>query len=339
MAEKTDKSGVRPLVSIIILNYNGLAHSHLPDCLASLHCQTYAALEIIVVDNASPDDSTRFVEAHYPQVHLIKNGQNTGFCMGNNTGYAQATGRFIFFLNNDTLVMPDCIEQLVAAAQRHPQAGVLSPKLVRPLPTPTSPQQIDSAGLLLRSDLTLRDRGFSANDEKQFNQPAFLFAACGAALFIRRETAEAVQVNGRLWDETFVAYYEDGELCWRVQNRGWRCLYFPTAVVVHKRGGASPASFFQKPPHFQVHTIKNRYLMIIKNSPWRLLVRQLPFLLVRDLLIWGYLILHPPVLLNTIRALSQTVPHAWQQRAKTPPRTTATELFTIQPNLDDERSN
>lgn len=339
MAYKTIEPATPPVVSIIVLNYNGIINEHLPDCLASLNQQTYRQIEIIVVDNASTDNSNDFLESHYQQITLIKNKQNTGFCQGNNIGYAQASGQFIFFLNNDTITAPDCVEQLVEAAELFPQAGVFSPKLKRPSPTPSSSQLVDSAGLLLRRDLTLRDRGFSIADEGQYDQAAFLFAACGAALFIRRETAEEVLANGRLWDETFFAYYEDGDLCWRVQNNGWRCLYVPTAVILHKRGGASPATFFNKPPDYQVHTIKNRYLMIIKNARWSLLLRQFPFLLLREMSIWGFLGLHPKLLVSVLRTLRQTVPLAWRHRATAAHGRKATELFTIQPITSHERAN
>lgn len=330
MSPKSIATTDLPVVSVIILNYNGIINQHLPDCLASLYQQTYPQIEIIVVDNASTDESNHFIETHYPQIALIKNQQNAGFCQGNNLGYAQATGKFIFFLNNDTITAPNCIEQLVVMAKRYPQAGVCSPKLTRPSTIPAPSQQIDSAGLLLCRDLKLRDRGFSVTDEGQFEQPAFLFAACGAALFIRREAAETVLANGRLWDETFFAYYEDGDLCWRLQNKGWRCLYVPTAVIIHKRGGASPANFFRKPPVYQVHTIKNRYLMIIKNAPLSLLLRQFPFLFIREMAIWGFLVLHPKLLVNVIRALRQTVPFAFRHRTVSSHHRKVIELLTIQ---------
>lgn len=320
------------MVSVIILNFNGVENNHLSDCLASLHQQLYPRVQIIVVDNASTDDSDIFIESCYPQITLIKNSQNVGFCKGNNIGFTEAIGSFIFFLNNDTIIAPDCIKELVAVAERCPEAGIFSPKLTRPLPSPPNPQTIDSAGLLLQRDLTLRDRGFSVIDAGQFEQPVFLFAACGAGLFIRLETAESVLVDGRLWDEDFAAYYEDGDLCWRAQNIGWRCLYVPTAVMVHKRGGASPAPFFHKPPAFQVHTIKNRYLMLIKNAPWSLLLRQLPFLLLREITIWGYLALHPSLFSATVHALWETVPSARRHRSMNNHRRKAADLFSITPS-------
>ncbi len=306
-----DKAG---LVTVIILNYNGMQHSYLPDCLSSLVNQTYRQIEIVVVDNASSDDSLSLIEVGFSDVILVKNEENLGFCRGNNLGLMAASGEIVLFANNDTVFQPDCVEKLVIAMQSNPQIGVVSAKLIRPS-SPTSPPLLDSAGLLLRQDLTLRDRGFAEQDMGQFDQPAYLFSACGAAMCLRRDAIESVlHEDGTLWDETFFAYYEDGDLGWRLRNQGWVCYYEPAAVIVHHRGGSSPPTFFNKPPRFQMHTVKNRYLMIIKNASWPLILKQLSRLLVKECLIWGYILLHPRLAWATVRELIKTVPIARRRR-------------------------
>lgn len=298
------------MVSVIILNYNGMNHRYLPSCLESLMCQTYSATQLIVVDNASKDDSAAFVAAHYPQVKWVQNRENLGFCTGNNEGYRYAKGEYVLFANNDTYFHPNCLERLVAAVQSWPMVGMVAPKLVRPFSN-----LLDSAGLQLRADFTLQDRGFSEPDYGQFEQPVLLFAPCGAAAFYRREVLEMLrQRDGMVWDENFFAYYEDGDLAWRAQNLGWQCLYCPTAVVEHHRGGSSPATFFNKPPLFQMHTLKNRYLMLVKNASTRLIVRKLFHLLWREATVWGYLCLHPRLLVQLVRVLHCTLPIALRQR-------------------------
>lgn len=311
-----------PLVSVVVLNFNGRQHDYLPVCLRSLLAQTHPALEVIVVDNASSDDSVAYLQTHFPSVQVIANSQNVGFCAGNNLGYAQTQGEFVLFANNDTVFAPDCVAQLVAGAAQRPLWGMVSPKLVRPTKHPTEPPLLDSAGLALRRDFTLRDRGFGEPDRGQFEQVEELFACCGAAAFYRRTALQTVlHEDGTLWDETFVAYYEDGDLAWRLQRAGWRCGYVPTAVVGHHRGGSSPASFFHKPIVYQTHTIKNRYLMILKNASVGDVVRRLPFFLLREGLIGGYLLVHPRLLMAVVRALGQTVPLAWRRRTKERPFT------------------
>lgn len=295
-----------PTISIIILNYNGMSHNYLPDCLYSLSQQIVSATQIIVVDNASKDDSAVFVATHYPHVQWVQNLHNVGFCKGNNIGYSYAVGEYVLFANNDVVFHATALQQLVNAMQNWPQAGMIAPKLIRP-----NSGLLDSAGLQLRRDFTLRDRGFGEADQQQFEHPTWLFAPCGAAAFFRRGVLEAVyQRDGMVWDEQFFAYYEDGDLAWRIQNMGWKCLYEPTAVIEHHRGGSSPPTFFNKPTVFQVHTIKNRYLMIMKNAPLLLVLRNLPYVLVREILIWGYLVLHPQLLVDVWRVLWRTLPTA-----------------------------
>lgn len=320
------------MVSVIILNYNGLQHDFLPHCLTSLYAQTYPNLEIIVVDNASTDESVCYVTEQFPQVRLLALPQNYGFCAGNNRGLALATGDYILFANNDTQFPPETIARLVTGMAQAPDIGLVSPKLLRPTPDLAGHYILDSAGLQLRPDFTLRDRGFGLPDVGQYDQPVFLFAACGATFFVRRAALESVMtVEGHCWDETFLAYYEDGDLSWRLQHQGWRCLYWPDAVVYHARGGSSASSFFQKPVRFKAHTITNRYLMLIKNVTGAELLSRLPYILIREGLIWGYLCLHPRLLLQVGRNLWQTVPHARQIRRSAVNRLRPVNVFAVTP--------
>ncbi len=306
------------LVSVVVLNYNGLANDYLTSCLTSLVQQTYRPLQIIVVDNESNDETAVYVKKHFPQVVFIPSKENLGFCRGNNLGYTYTQGRFVLFANNDTVFYPDSVQRLVTAVMAMPGVGMATPKLIRP--SQKKGIILDSAGLLLRRNITLRDRGFGEADRGQFSAPALLFAPCGAAAFYQRDILEAVQhEDGTLWDEDFFAYYEDGDLGWRIQNRGWRCLYVPSAIVEHHRGSSSPATFFNKPDIFKVHTIKNRYLMMIKNMPLRLFWRTLPFIILWDMFIWGYLLLHPRLFTAVLQALRHTYAAAWCKRKQIRP--------------------
>ncbi len=117
----------QPLVSIITINYNESAVTL--ELLASLRCLTYPAVEVIVVDNASPNDQPGRIKEAYPEVHLIKSPENLGFAGGNNLGIEAAKGAFLFFLNNDTEVPPGVLEPLVETLQRQPEVGIVSPKI------------------------------------------------------------------------------------------------------------------------------------------------------------------------------------------------------------------
>lgn len=103
----------KPLVSIIIANWNGA--SHLEDCLASIEAQTYRSIETVLIDNASVDSSVELVRAQFPRVRIVQNEINRGFCASNNQGAREASGELLFLLNNDTVIAPDCVEQMVKA--------------------------------------------------------------------------------------------------------------------------------------------------------------------------------------------------------------------------------
>src|SRR5207344_1307661 len=105
-----------------ILNWNGIAL--IGDCLRSVACQTYADFETLVVDNGSTDGSVELVAREFPSAHLIRNGENTGFCRGNNIGIAAATGDLIVLLNNDAELAPDFLARVVDAADLEPDVGM-----------------------------------------------------------------------------------------------------------------------------------------------------------------------------------------------------------------------
>ncbi len=132
---------MRPIVSIIIVNWNG--RSHLPDCLDSLAEQTFRSFEVILVDNGSVDDSVSFVRECYPWVKLALLDENTGFAQGNNFGLAHANGDYIVTLNNDTRVEADWLEFLVRTADAHPDAGMVGCRIC----SFDDPDIIDSIGM------------------------------------------------------------------------------------------------------------------------------------------------------------------------------------------------
>ena len=310
---------VQAVVSVIVLNYNGMKDNYLPQCLDSLIHQSYPAVQIIVVDNASTDNSLDCIASNYPTIEVLKNSENLGFCLGNNLGYQLARGDYILFANNDTIFDSDCLAKLVEAAQKSAEIGSVSPKLVRPLADYQQIRLIDSTGLTMRKDFTLIDRGIDMMDLGQFDTPVYLFGVCGAAAFYTREALEATRkLEGAIWDIDFEYYYEDGDLAWRVQNLGYRCVYCPEAVVEHFRGGSAASRFFKKSKRFKVHTIKNRYLMMIKNIKCNLFWRYLLYILAREILIWGYLIIHPGLMIAVLKALRGTVSSAYSKRVRMP---------------------
>jgi GT2 family glycosyltransferase len=243
------------MVSVIIPNWNG-AH-HLPTCLDSLRAQTHADVEIVVVDNASTDDSLD-VLARYPEVRTVALPTNRGFTGACNAGFEAASGDVQVLLNNDTEVDPMWLEHVAAAFAAQPEIGLVASKMLLFDRRDT----FHTAGDYVTLDGLAHNRGVWQRDEGQYDHPAYVFSACGGSAAYRAAMLEEI---GRL-DADFFFSFEDVDLAWRAQLAGWRCLYVPEAVVYHKlkaSGGGVTASF---------HDARNRIWTLVKNYPadlWR----------------------------------------------------------------------
>lgn len=243
------------LVSVVIPNWNG-AH-HLPVCLESLRRQSHPSVEVLVVDNASRDESLA-VLARYPEVKVIALAENQGFTGACNAGLRAAQGVIQVLLNNDTEVDPNWLSEIVAAFKAHPEVGFVASKMLLFDQRDT----LHTAGDYVTLAGQPHNRGVWEKDTGQFDHPAYMFSACGGSAAYRKTMLDQVG----LLDDDFFFSLEDVDLAWRAQLQGWRCLYVPTAVVYHKlkaSGGGVTASF---------HDGRNRLWVLAKNYPsdlWR----------------------------------------------------------------------
>ncbi len=244
------------LVSIIIPNLNG-AH-HLPTCLESLRRQSLRDFEVIVVDNGSTDGSLDLLARGYPEVRVLALGQNRGFAGACNAGIRAARGEFIVLLNNDTEADPRWLLEVVAAFERHPEAGIVASRMLLFDRRDT----FHTAGDFYRVDGVPGNRGVWEKDEGQYDDEEYVFSACGGSAAYRREMLDRIG----LLDEDFFYSCEDVDLAWRAQLAGYRCVYAPRAVVYHKlsaTGGGTTASFYDG---------RNYIYLLVKDYPgdlWR----------------------------------------------------------------------
>lgn len=243
-------------ISVIIPNWNGV--EHLPTCLDSLRHQTLEGVEVIVADNGSTDGSLQLLERRYPEVSVLALGENRGFAGACNAGIRAAGGTFIVLLNNDTEVDASWLEEVLAAFERHPEAGMVASKML----LFDRRNRIHTAGDFYRVDGLPGNRGVWERDEGRFDEEEYVFGACGGSAAYRRSMLEQVG----LLDEDFFYSCEDVDLAWRAQLAGWRCIYAPRAVVYHKlsaTGGGKTASFYDG---------RNAIYLLIKDYPgdlWR----------------------------------------------------------------------
>jgi GT2 family glycosyltransferase len=244
----------QPLVSIIILAYNGRAY--LIDCLESVCKLTYANVETIVVDNASVDGSALLVEQNFPQVRLIKNRRNLGFAGGNNVGLMAARGEMMVLLNQDTVVAENWLAELVNAIQDEPYIGIAGCKIYN-----ADGQTLQHAGAYLRPNALSGHYGRDEPDHGQYDHPRDVDYVTGAAFAITRQVIDCCG----LFDTGYhPAYYEEADLCLIAKRLGFRVMYIPTAIVIHHEAvssGGISATYL-----YRYH--KNRLRFVLKNFSW-----------------------------------------------------------------------
>ena len=304
---------MNPKVSVVIVTWN--SRRHIERCLECLNKQTFADYEIIVIDNASRDDTTHYLTQHYPQLKIIKNQKNFGFAKASNQGIKAASAEFILLLNPDVFFEPNCLEELAKILFLNSRYGAVGGKLLL-LKNGKKSRVIDSTGLFLTRSLKARDRGNRKEDRGQYNQEETIFAVCGAAVLFRREALEKVRVEGGYFDEDFFAYYEDLDLCWRMQLVGYECGYTPKAVAYHVRGGSGlKTNFFQKAQALQRITLRNRYFMLIKNLTLNNLLFFFPFFFLTELLLMFYICIYAPNLFKVYSDIGKNFKKFFKKRS------------------------
>lgn len=228
-------AGSPPDVSVCIANWN--CKAMLRACLKSLHDQPQGArLETIVVDNGSDDGAADMVAREFPRVVLVRNAENAGFARASNQAAARAKGRFLLFLNNDTLVPAHTLGRLVDYLEAHPDVGLVGPRLRDAAGRPqVSYRQLPTVGALLHRTYLLRWTGLLRRAYRRYRRQQFdpdhtrtVEVLMGAAVLVRRDVFFAC---GR-WDEDFTFGGEDIDLSARVGQRH-PLVYHPTAEIIH----------------------------------------------------------------------------------------------------------
>lgn len=296
----------RSRIAVVVINWN--SGNYLADCLPSVLSQTLPPFEIVVIDNASSDESPaagrQALEASGCaasfRLEWVMNPRNEGFSRAANQGIAATTGDWVLVLNPDVVLAPSFLDEAWGALSARPEAGSLAGKVLR-----FDHRTIDTAGQFVRADGRVCERGYNEIDRGQYERPGEVFSVCGAVAFYRRKMLDDVAGGGEYFDEDFFAFYEDADLGWRAQRRGWRCWYQPTAVAYHARGGTnrSGGRFWgrwqmpRRPLEVQFHILLNRHLMLVKNVSAEAALRHVFVLLWADAVDLVYLLLVRPRLL------------------------------------------
>jgi GT2 family glycosyltransferase len=271
-------------VSVTIITYN--SGRFIKRCLDSILDQKYPYTEIIVIDNCSDDGTKDLLEPFEDRCRIIYNDENIGFAAAQNQAIALASGGWILTLNPDVLLLPDFIQALVHAGQLDSRVGTVCGKLLTMSSGFDFPQKpvVDSTGIYFTPNLRHLDRGSLEFDNGHYRQYEYVFGATAAAALYRREMIEDISIDGEFFDVDFFVYREDADVAWRAQLMGWRCIYAPYARGYHVRK-ALPGNRRSLTPEINMHSVKNRFLMRIKNMSGDLYRRNWFSITCRDLVV------------------------------------------------------
>ncbi len=263
-----------PVLSILIVNWN--TKDLLRACLASIQKHPPSVrYEVIVVDNASSDESAAVVRNEFPRVTLVDLPANTGYARGNNHGFEQARGEYILTLNPDTEFIDDSLDRAIRTLEENPAYGVLGAKQiglkgevqrsVRGFPSlPGIFGDVTGLGRLFpRSSLgSYRLTAFDYTELQDAPQPM------GTFLMFRRKGLEQVGDPKNPFDEEFPIFFNEVDLLYRLRSRGWPCLYSPEVRILH-HGGES-TKLVRKSMIWESHRSLVRFLHKHTLTQWNL---------------------------------------------------------------------
>lgn len=274
---------------------NHASYDDLASCLETLKRQTQAPLAVYVVDTGvNPERLEQLARAH-PDV-AFERRPNRGWGAGVNRLLARiaaerADAEHVLILNPDVQLDASFSAVLLAALAERPRVAIASGKLLRP-----GRSVIDSAGIRLPRHRRPRDRGSEEPDRGHYDSAELVFGVSGAAMWLRRAALADLALDGEIVDESFFAYHDDTDLCWRAQRLGWQVLYEPRAIAVHGRR-------WQRGRRMEIeasvrrHSFKNHYLQILKNERGVDALANLPWLLAWEMLRLGYAVIRDRAIL------------------------------------------
>ncbi|HUK13429.1 MAG TPA: glycosyltransferase family 2 protein [Thermoanaerobaculaceae bacterium] len=284
--------------------------------LASLAEQRPALERVGVGDNASGDGSAAIAAelAGSLPIEVVRLADNRGFAAAANEAIRRTRAPWVLSLNPDCRLDAGYLAALVAAASGRERVGAATGLLLRAEGPSLQPaERVDSAGMKVTAGGRHLDRGAGKPVRAAWERPGWVFGASGAAALYRREAlADVAYPAGEAFDESFFAYREDADLAWRLQRRGWRCLFWPAARAWHERG-LRPEVRRRGTPEINRHSVRNRFLLRWANADWRWRLACFPWWLLRDLAVGAACV---TVERSSLPGLAEAWARRRQQRAR-----------------------
>lgn len=296
-------------VSVHIVTYN--SGRCIGPCLESVIRQTHQPARIVIVDNASNDDTLAIVEKYQDStVRVQRNERNVGFAKAQNQALADCDAQFALVLNPDVVLSDNYIAALVQAMMADDAVGSATGRLL----LGDSPTCIDSTGIVITAARRAHDRG-AGEPAAGWLPSAEVFAVSAAAAMYRMAAVRDALIDDMFFDEDFVMYKEDVDVGWRLRLLGWTARYVSEADALHDRGWR-PGQRHTRSVAIRRYSYANRYLMMLKNDRWLTLLVDLPAVLLHEVLAAGYVLLREPHLLPSWMRIARSLPTMLGRRAQ-----------------------
>ena len=272
-------------------------------------------MEVVVVDNASTDETPAILESFGQRIRTISCDRNLGFAEAQNRAIAAGATEWVLTLNPDVLMRPGFLRALVEAGKADSAAGCVCGKLLSIGPgfKPLDQLRIDSTGMYFTPAMRHFDRGWREPARSASDRMEYVFGASAAAALYRRTMIDDVAVDGEFFDPDFFVYREDADVAWRALLMGWRTLYTPAAVAFHVRT-LTPRNRRAVPAALNMHSVKNRFLMRIKNVTGGLYQRYWLPMTLRDLVVVAGSVLWEPTSAVAFWHVAWCLPRALRRR-------------------------
>lgn len=321
-------------VTVNLVTWNGI--KYIADCLNSVEKQTFSDYDILVIDNGSTDNTVEYIKQNHPQITVIKNIKNLGFAKAHNQAIKYSNSPFVLILNQDVILAPTYLENLIKVIENNQVIAAVSGKLLKiktsidDIETKIKTKLIDTTALKIFKNRRVIDLGSGENDNGQFDKLEEVFGFSATALLFRREALEKARIIlphkniDEFFDEDFFSYKEDIDLSWRLQILGWKFLYVPSALAFHYRSAVCPLNdnFREiinnrknKAEFVNKLSYKNHLLTILKNEHKLNFIKYFPHIFFYEMKKIFYMIaFEPKIFFGAINDFFPQIPRALAKR-------------------------
>lgn len=317
-----------PKLAINIIRWNH-PKEMLQRCIDCVLGQDFEDFELTLTENGSIQDpylKDFFIDAyHHPKFKVADNGRNFGFAGGHNRFFKQSKTELVMPLNPDAFMQPSFLKNMVKAFD-NPKVGAVEGKMLKPEHDQGGKHLIDGTGIIIYRSRRARERGQLQIDNGQFDRDKQIFGVSGSAPIYRKSALEASRLyEDEYFDPDFFAYWEDLDLAWRMRLMGYESVYVPEAVIYHSRNVGQSRRGYKNPIEFYKHHTKfssdvrrwnwrNHLFAIIKNDFGWNLFKGLPFIIFRETVMFGWIIIFETKTLKAVPDFFRLLPKMLQKR-------------------------